>query len=169
MGLLCALGVRGETTLPLPHGVADMLNAQISAERLRSTLGAGVRLVPAELYANYTVPSSKTAYLLAAACLLSIAYFFFWWPVTKSNMEDPTRLRRIKTGSTSDRLTAQLSGLPGFLFLLVVVFGFSGIVLSWTFAFAYTHPFYLILATIAVCLVLEQIAERQFMDFEIME
>jgi hypothetical protein len=168
IGLLCALGVQEETTLPLSHGVADMLNAQISAESL-SALGAGTRLVPSELYASYTVPSGKTAYLLAAACLLSIAYFFFWWPVAKSYMETPARLRRIQTGSTYVQLTTRLSGLPLLLLLFGVAFGFSGIVLSWTFALAYTHPFYLIIATIAVCLVLEQIAERQFLNIEIVE
>jgi len=166
IGLLCGRGVPEETTLPLPHRVAEMLNAQISTERL-SALLAGVRLVPPGLYGNYTIPSSRAAYLLAVLCLLSIAYFSFWWPVTKSYMETPTRLYRIQTGSASSRLATRLSGLLSVLLLCVVAFGFSGIILSYTFAFAYTHPFYLIFATIAVCLVLEQIAERQFQNFEI--
>ncbi len=166
IGLLCTLGVPEETTLPLPHRVADMVNAQLSAESL-SALEAGVWLVPRELYANYIVLSSKAAYLLAAVCLLSVAYFFFWWLMTKSHMGKQGRLHRIQNAGTSGWLVTQLSGLLPVLLLFVVAFGFSGVILSYTFAFAYTHPFYLIFATIAVCLVLEQIAEWQFLNLEI--
>jgi len=164
-----ALSSSSEISAYLPHSAAKV--AQLhktpvdqdeewrrSLDDRSHNLMSGFALVPREAYDLYTVPRGRIARLLGFGGFVLVVYLVIWLVYA------PIIMRWRKVGPGERRVRANSTLL---MLLMFFCFFCAGPVDAWVFVLAYTHPLYLIGATVAICVLLLGLAERQFVNLEV--
>jgi hypothetical protein len=161
--LLAPLGSLSDTAIALTDRAAQAVAADPMDDSDDDHLqDFGFLLVPRGTFAERTVHAGRKAHVLTRVCLVMVAYLAAWLAFAPGIMGGGTRWRE---STAKDKVRALVS-LP-FLIAVFALWLCGGPIVGWAFVLAYNHPVYMIFGTLSICAVLFRLAERQFVNLEV--
>jgi hypothetical protein len=151
LAVLGWLSTEPSFNLLMSDSAAEVLNAVRYEERPTQAAYHLLFLFQKGSYDHYTIPGGMTANVLTRSALALIWYFLSCALSTR-----PFKEKKLL-------VLAQVS-----LFALLIAFTlWGGSVMSWVFVLAYEYPLLLTAGTLATCALLFRLAERHFVNLEV--